>query len=87
MMATSSAGRHTFDEPATYRIQIEGALEPAWSARLEGMEIAVTLPAEGPPVTTLTGYLSDQAALVGILDQLYTWQFPVISVLRIRANC
>ena len=83
MMATSSAGRHTFDEPATYRIQIEGALEPAWSPRMEGMEIVVTMPGEGLPVTTLTGYLSDQAALVGVLEQLYSMHFPVISVLRI----
>jgi hypothetical protein len=33
-----------------------------------------------PPVTTLEGELSDQAALAGVLNTLYEWHLPVLLV-------
>jgi hypothetical protein len=39
---------------------------------------------DGCPVTTLCGELADQAALVGVLSQLYTMQMTMLSVERVE---
>ena len=60
-----------FDTPGTYRIKISGYLDSSWSDRLGGMTIATRSKGEGPPVTTLSGELVDEAALAGVLTSLY----------------
>jgi len=69
-----------FDHPATYQISIQGRIDATWSDRLEGMTISLTTVEVGPPVTTLEGELSDQAALAGVLNTLYELHLPVLSV-------
>ena len=39
-----------------------------------------------PPVTTLLGELSDQAALAGVLNTLYELHLPVLTVERLSAG-
>jgi hypothetical protein len=74
----------TFDNPATYQISVQGRIDPSWSDRLEGMAISL-IPAESnPPVTTLVGELSDQAALAGVLNTLYELHLAVLSVKRLE---
>ncbi len=66
----------------TYRIRVEGHLDPSWSVRLGGM--AIELSAEGEePVSTLTGPLPDQCALSGVLNALVDRRHSVISVRRL----
>jgi hypothetical protein len=68
-----------FDEPAVYRICVEGQLQDSWSSRLSGLTI--TRREEGKkPMTVLHGSLLDQAALNGVLQSLYSLQLPLISV-------
>jgi hypothetical protein len=83
MTTLPPTGRHIFDEPATYQIQIEGKLDAAWSVRLEGMEIRTCRTEDGQFVTTLEGRLIDQAALSGVLLSLYELQFAVLAVKRL----
>jgi hypothetical protein len=73
-----------FDSPALYRICVAGELGAAWSDRLGGMEISVTVHETSPPVTTLEGVLKDQAALTGVLNSLYELHMPVLSVERLE---
>jgi hypothetical protein len=40
----------------------------------------------GPPITTLTGELDDQASLTGVLRTLYELHLPVLSVECLRAR-
>jgi hypothetical protein len=81
MKSKPSSPPPRFDEPATYRIRVSGQIRPDWSDRLEGMTIDLDTPDAGPPVTTLVGELSDQAALAGVLDTLYEFlHLPVLSV-------
>ena len=75
-----------FDGPATYRIGVEGRVPARWCDRLEGMTITERLPEAEPPVTTLLGELSDQAALVGVLNTLYGLHLPVLSVERLSTG-
>ena len=70
-----------FDRPATYQISVQGRIDPDWSDRLSGMTIGLIREEACPPVTTLKGELSDQAALVGVLNTLYELHLPVLSVL------
>ena len=73
-----------FDLPTTYRIIIQGRIDPTWSDRLEGMTIKPATVEEAPPVTTLEGELIDQAALAGVLNMLYELHLSVISVKRLE---
>ena len=73
-----------FDRPATYQITVQGRIDPTWSDRLEGMAIWMTTLEAGSPVTTLEGELSDQAALVGVLNTIYELHLPVLSVKRLE---
>ena len=67
-------------EPAAYRIRVRGRMQQEWSERLQGMTIATILNADEEPVTELSGVLPDQAALMGVLQQLYTCGAPLLSV-------
>ena len=71
--------RLTLDQPTTYEIKVPGELNESWSDWVEGMTITVESEGDGPPVTTLTGTF-DQAALQGVLRQLYSLGLPLISV-------
>jgi hypothetical protein len=71
------------DRPAAYQIQVEGHLDERWLTWFEGMTIAVEREGDGPPITTLTGTVADQAALQGMLRALYTLGLTVRSVTRI----
>ena len=49
---------------------------------LGGMTISPHIVEAGPPVTTLEGELSDQAALAGVLNALYELHLTVLLVKR-----
>ena len=70
-----------FDRPATYQIMVQGRVDPNWSDLLGGMAIYLTISESNPPVTTLKGVMSDQAALAGVLNTLYELHLPVLSVI------
>lgn len=65
-------------DPASYRIRVEGQIGPEWSEWFEGM----TITAEAPNETTLSGPVLDQAALYGILNKIQALGLPLLSVLR-----
>jgi len=72
----------TLDRPATYQIKVPGMLDERWSDWNGGMTITLESDEDGRPVTTLTGTV-DQAALQGVLRQLYSLGLPLISVICI----
>lgn len=77
---TSFGTPANLEGPLSYRICIQGVLDPSWSSRLEGLYIESKRCADGPPTTTLTGSLQDQAALNGVLTTLYGLGFTLLSV-------
>ena len=70
----------TLDQPAIYQIKVPGELSDSWSDWAGRMALTVESEGDGPPVTTLTGTLADQAALQGLLRRLYSLGLPLISV-------
>ena len=70
----------SLDRPATYQIKVPGELNESWSDWTGGMTITVESEGNGPPTTTLTGVVADQAALQSLLRRLYSLGLPLISV-------
>ncbi len=68
------------DTPATYRIRVQGSIDSAWLDMLGGMRILTDSTPGKETVTTLVGYLVDQAALCGVLKALYDLRIPLLSV-------
>ena len=80
------------DQPTTYQIQVQGWISERWANWFDNMTISVddnnddeddaVQPAGGLAITTLTGAVADQAALLGLLQQLYTLGLPLLLVRR-----
>ena len=70
------------DQPAVYSIRVVGGLNKSWSDRLSGLTILnySTVLKDGLEVTTLTGNLKDQAALVGVLNTLFNLRLTILNV-------
>ena len=66
--------------PATYQICVQGVVGESWGDYYAGMTIDIDYAAGQRPVTTLTGQLQDQAALIGALTRLYDRCLPILSV-------
>ncbi len=73
-----------FDRPANYQIKVQGRLDPTMSDLLGGLTILPDTLEADPPVITLYGELSDQAALAGVLNMLYELHLTVIMVKRLE---
>ena len=70
----------TLAQPATYQIKVPGHLDESWSEWAGGMTITLESEEDGPPTTTLTGLVADQAALQSLLRRLYSLGLPLMSV-------
>jgi hypothetical protein len=83
-MTTTQYNRYPFSEPGDYRIRIRGVLDPGWMDCLEEMQISTSRHARGEVVTTLSGRLQDQAALLGVLNLLYDLHCAILLVERVN---
>jgi len=61
-----------------FEIHIKGHLNDSWSDWLEGLEVKLLDNGE----MILSGYIGDQAALMGILNKLYGLNLTLLSVAR-----
>lgn len=68
------------DAPAHYRICAQGRFSPSWLDMLSGEWIIAGHPADRPGATTLVGRVLDQAALMGVLEQLYSLGLPLLLI-------
>jgi hypothetical protein len=58
-----------------FEIHVKGHLDKSWSEWLEGLEVKLLENEE----MILSGYIGDQAALMGILNKLYTLNLTLLS--------
>jgi hypothetical protein len=68
---------------ARYQIQVRGQIGGRWSPWFEDMTVTVR-DEGGTTITTLTGTVADQAALMGLLHKLYTLGLPLLLIRRER---
>jgi hypothetical protein len=68
-----------------YKIQVQGSFSQRWSHWFDDVEVSMdaTTVAE---VTTLKAVVVDQAALLGLLQKLYTLGLPLLLVEREDAD-
>jgi len=74
---------YVFDTPANYRVRVLGPMDKRRSEYLCGMRISSARRQDGPIVTTLTGELVDQAALMGVLNSLYDMGYALLKIERL----
>ena len=70
----------SLDTRSVYRITIQGKLDPTWITDMCDMRVQHETPKGQSLVTTLTGELIDQAALLGILNVVYNLGYPLLSL-------
>ncbi len=74
----------SFDAPGTYLILVQGALREG-APYLDDLSVAAQYTEQGAPVTLLSGTLTDQAALMGVLTALYDRGITVLAVNRVAS--
>ena len=74
----SGAGTGAVDAPATYVIQVQGHLDGQWAEWFEGLVITHAPNGE----SQLVCRVRDQAALHGLLNQLFALNVTLVSVVR-----
>jgi len=74
------------DARARYQIRVQGRLDPLWAERLGEMTLAVHDRSGASSITDITGWIADQAALMGVLQQLYALGVTLLSVERLDAD-
>jgi len=67
----------------TYQITVEGLITEDWSGWLNGMAMDIQQDANGMALTLLSGVLSDQVALRGLLNRLWDLNLALRSVQQI----
>ena len=75
----------TVDQPGIYRIKIQGRLSEGAIRRFDEMAVSIEPNAAGVPITTLTGQITDQAALHGIVARIRDLGLPLILVELVAA--
>jgi hypothetical protein len=65
---------------ATYRIEVQGALDSSWADTYGDLRFEYRPNRDGITITTLTGEVPDQAALAGLLGLTFMLGMPLLSV-------
>ena len=74
--ASSSAAAHG----SLYEICVKGQLDSSWSDWLEDLEVRLL----DNEKMLLSGYIVDQAALMGVLNKLYSLNLSLLSLKQIQ---
>ena len=69
-------------EPGLYEIRIKGHLNDKWASWFEGM----TITREDNGETLLSGPVTDQSALHGLLRKVRDLALPLVSVIQVEPN-
>jgi hypothetical protein len=78
--AQSMTDGREFDKQAIYQIRVKGNLDRKWSDWFDGF--ALTTQANGE--TLMTGPVTDQSALHGLLAKIRDLGLPLLSVQRVE---
>jgi hypothetical protein len=67
-------------DPATFVIRIQGEIGQHWQDYFGAQAVCMEMDRAGYPVTVLTTEPVDQAALIGIINQVNMLGLPLVSV-------
>ena len=75
-MADVKTGKRLgLDQPAIYEIKVKGGLDARWAAWFDGLTVTAV-----QDETTITGCITDQPALHGLLARIRDLGLPLVSV-------
>lgn len=80
MPTSGQVKRLKIEDPASYRIRVQGCLEEVWSDRLADMNITIHIEEGKAPESILIGKVRDQAELVGVLNGIYELRMPFLAL-------
>lgn len=63
-----------------YLIRLIGELDAQWLEYFKDISIAVSTGTGRPDVSTISLHGADQAQLLGLLNMLYSYQYPILSI-------
>mgnify|MGYP001068835039 CR=1 FL=1 len=69
-----------------YEIVVEGAIDPSWSDWFHGFSIQPIANGHGKCLSVLSGPVTDQAALRGILNKAWGLNLILVSVNRMEED-
>lgn len=75
--------RYLAPHPAHYEIRVEQHLEGSYAASFEGLSIRTGF-LRDRPITVLSGVMSDQSALHGVLGRLEAMGLTLLEVVRLE---
>ena len=85
-MSEENIHQYLFDSPGLYQIRVVGDLDERWLTQLEDLEISTAPWGNYHRVTQITGWLTDQTALSGLLDLLTDLGKVILTVERLEPN-
>jgi hypothetical protein len=80
LSSMESRGKVSVESAGTYRIRVRGHIDESLADQLGGMIITRAFTSEKDPMTILIGHMRDQAALSGVLNELYELHLPLLTV-------
>lgn len=81
-MTTEHDSTNGSDTPGRYEIRLKGRLEARWADWFDGLSLSH----ESDGITVLSGPVSDQAALHGLLSRVRDLGLPLISVTQVESD-
>ena len=72
--------------PCYYEIRVRGRLGEQWALWFEDMAVSVEASEEQPVTTLITGLMTDQAALYGLLSRIRDLGLPLLAVQRVTPS-
>jgi hypothetical protein len=69
-----------------YQIRVQGWISERWANWFDGVTMAYEGTETDSPITTLTGPITDQAALRGLLTKIWDLNLTLISVARVETG-
>jgi hypothetical protein len=81
-MSRPPEGAVPAEPPAYYELRVQGVLDDRWSAWFEGLRVT----SDQAGQTTISGSVTDQAALHGLLTKVRDLGLELLSVRRLDPN-
>jgi len=72
---------NAYDKPGRYEVRVKGRLGKMWSDWFDGFEITLL-----KDETLLTGLVTDQAALYGLLNKVRDTGLTLLSVKQVESD-
>jgi len=69
--------------PAPYLVRVQGNLDAGWIEYFGGISIIVLAGSGHLPTSIICTHEADQARLMGLLNSLYDFGFPILSLERL----